>query len=304
MGNALQSYAVLLEKTFWPIGLAAFYPHPSVAGSGPSTVGVAVATAVLLAVTGAVLAWRRAQPQLLWGWLWYLGTLLPVIGIVQVGLQSHADRYSYIPSIGILVAVTWLAGSIPRSSRAARYALGASALAVVAVLSVVASRQASTWRSSEALWRHALSVTRDNWQAWNGLGDALFESSRPAEAIEAQRRSLRIRPANPFAWNDLGVGLGQLGLNADAITSFEQALRLDPRYADAWYNLGTAHGNLGEHRRAAFALERATTLRPSEPRFWANLAIARFSMGDRRGAAEAMSRLEALDPARAAEIRR
>jgi tetratricopeptide (TPR) repeat protein len=265
---------------------------------------VALAAGVLLAVTGTVLAWRRAQPQLLWGWLWFLGTLLPVIGIVQVGLQSHADRYAYIPSIGILVAVTWLAGSVFPSSRVARYALGASAVAVIAALAVAGSRQVQTWRSSEALWRHALEVTGDNWQAWNGLGDALFESSRPAEAVEAQRRSLRIRPENPFAWNDLGVALGQLGFNADAIDSFEQALRLDPGYADAWYNLGTAHGNLGEHRRAAAALERATTLRPSEPRFWANLAVALSSIGDRRGAAEAMSRLEALDPALAAEMRR
>jgi len=302
--NSLVSYAVYLEKVFWPSGLAAFYPHPSAGGSGPSAECGAVAAAILVAVTVAAFVLRRAHPQLLWGWLWFLGTLLPVIGIVQVGLQSHADRYVYIPSIGVLIAVTWLAAALARTSRVARHALVAAAVVAIATLSFATSLQVQHWRSSEALWRRAIAVTAGNWQAWTGLGDALFESGRPAEAADAHRRSLQIRPDNPVAWNGVGVSLGQLGLHADAIDHFQQAIRIDPGNADAWYNLGTAHGNLGEHRRARAALERAAALRPSDPRIWANLAVARAALGDRTGSAEAMKRLEVLDPAQAAEMPR
>ena len=304
VGNALVSYAVYLEKIFWPSGLAALYPHPSAGGSGIPPGSVAVAAAVLIAGTVAAFVLRRARPQLLWGWLWFLGTLLPVIGIVQVGLQSHADRYTYIPSIGILVAGAWLAAGVAGRSTLLRYFVGGAGVLAIVTLSLATTRQVEHWRSPETLWRRALAVTVDNWQAWAGLGDALFESGRPAEAADAHMRSLQIRPDNPVAWNGLGVSLGQLGLHADAIDRFQQAIRIDPGNADAWYNLGTAHGNLGEHRRATAALERAAALRPTDPRIWANLAVARSALGDRRGAAEAMSRVEALDPALAAEMRR
>jgi hypothetical protein len=304
IGNAIVSYAVYLVKSFWPSGLAPLYPHPSIGGAGHPAWKVATAAALLLAVTWiAVRAWR-SRPFLAWGWLWFLGTLVPAIGIVQVGVQSHADRYTYIPSIGILVAVTWLAASVPFPLRGGKTVSVALAAGAVAVLGVVAAGQVKHWRNSERLWRHTLAVTSGNWQAWTGLGDALFEAGRPVESVEAHSQSLRIRPENAVAWNGLGVSLGQLGLLADAIDRFQRAIGLDPAYADAWYNLGTAHGNLGEHRNAALALEKAVALQPGNPQFWANLVVARAALGDRPGTAEAFDRLERLDPAKAAEIRR
>ncbi len=247
---------------------------------------------------------RQGRPYLAWGWFWFLGTLVPVIGIVQVGVQSHADRYAYIPSIGILVAVTWLAASFLEVSRIARTVGAATAVALVGVLGVVASNQVHSWRDSEAVWRRALAVTTDNWQAWAGLGDALSESGRPAEAVEALSRSLAIRPGNAVAWNGLGVALGQLGRVADAVPRFQQAVQLDPGYADAWYNLGTALGNLGQPVLAVQALEKAVALQPASARFWANLAIARSAAGDGAAAADALRQVERLDPEAARRLRR
>lgn len=303
LANAVVSYGAYLRDTLWPANLAAFYPHPSVGGPGPSLVAVSASAAVLAAVTVLAVAWRKRFPFVLWGWLWFLGTLVPVIGLVQVGLQSHADRYAYIPSIGLVVAVAWLVGATAQRSRAGRIAVGVGAVTAVLALSVATSRQVLHWRSSEALWRHALEATGDNWQAWNGLGDALLEAGRVPEAIAAQRQSLRIRPGNRFAWNDLGLSLGQAGQVEAAAGCFERAIALDPEYADAWYNLGTAYGLAGDHARAVNALERATTLRPGDARLWANLAVARQAVGDARGASDAVSRVEALDPALAARLR-
>ena len=302
--NAVVSYVIYLANTFWPSGLAAFYPHPSVGGDGHSWTTVAGSAAVLVAVSVAAYLGRRQYPYLPWGWLWFLGTLLPVIGIVQVGVQSHADRYAYIPSIGILVAATWLAGSFVGAARWRHAVAALAAAAAVLLLGIAARDQVSTWRTSESLWRHALAVTDGNWQAWTGLGDALSEDGGVEESAEAHRRSLRIRPQNPVAWNGLGVSAGQMGKVDEAIEHFREAIRLDSGYADAWYNLGTAHGLRGEHALAEACLARAAAIRPDDARLWANLAVARSALGDQPGVAEAMRSLERIDPAMAARMRR
>ena len=304
VGNALVSFVTYLEKTFWPSPLAAFYPHPSVGGDGHPWTVVARSAAVLVAISAAAYLGRRRHPYLPWGWLWFLGTLFPVIGIVQVGLQSQADRYTYVPSIGILVAATWLAGSLVGAVRWRRAIAAVAAAASILLLGVAARAQVSTWNTSEALWRHALAVTSGNWQAWAGLGDALFEGGRVEESAEAHRRSLQIRPRNPVAWNGLGVSVGQLGRVDEAVAHFQEAVRLDPGYADAWYNLGTAHGLRGEHALAEACLARAVAIRPEDARLWANLAVARSALGDRAGVADAMIHLERIDPALAARMRR
>jgi protein O-mannosyl-transferase len=304
IANAFVSCAIYLGKTFWPTELAALYPHPTLSGRGLAPWIVAASAALVLGASWIAIRTMRSRPYLAWGWFWFLGTLVPVIGLVQVGIQSRADRYLYIPSIGVLVAVTWLGASLLGASRIARAVGAATAVAVIGVLGAVASQQVQQWRDSEAVWRRALAVTSDNWQAWAGLGDALSEAGRPAEAVEALSRSLGIRPGNAVAWNGLGVALGQLGRVADAVPRFQQAVQLDPAYADAWYNLGTALGTLGQPEQAVQALEKAVALQPGSARFWANLAIARAAQGDGAGAADALRRVEQLDPEAARRLRR
>jgi tetratricopeptide (TPR) repeat protein len=249
-------------------------------------------------------AQRRRRPWLLFGWLWYLGALVPVIGIVQVGAQAMADRYTYVPMIGPAVAAAWAAGELAASGARARLATAAGAAAAVLALAALAARQVETWRDGLALNAHALSVTERNWQAFIGLGDALLGRGRPAEAAEAYRQAIAYVPAAPEAWNGLGAALGALGREGDALAAFERAVRLRPDDPHAWYNLGTAHGRAGRHARAAECLREALRLRPDDERAWGNLAVASAALGDQAEAARALERLASLSPARAAELRR
>lgn len=301
VANAVVSYVVYLVRTAWPSGLAAFYPHPSLAGDGIPTWKVAGALLLLLAITAAVVRERSRRPYLLFGWLWFVGTLVPVIGLVQVGEQGLADRYTYLPLTGPFVAAAWGGAELLGRLRPPALAWGA-ALAPVVALALVARAQAATWRDSVALHGRALEVTDRNWNAWNGLGDALADAGRPQEAIGAYQEALRIRPRLAAAWNGLGAAHGQLGAHADAIARFEEALRIRPGYADAWYNLGTAHGSLGRHARAAECFRAALRLRPDDARAWQNLGVASLLSGDLPAARESFERLTRLAPARAREL--
>jgi Flp pilus assembly protein TadD len=301
IANAIVSYDGYLGKTVWPARLAEYYPHPYVFGGGLPGWQIAGAAAILLAITGVALRERSRRPYLLVGWLWYLGTLVPVIGLVQVGLQASADRYTYIPLIGVFVAVVWGIGDAipPAWHRIA----AAGACAALAALGWVAHAQASVWRDSESLHRHALAVSEQNWKAWVSLGDALSEAGRPAEALAAYQEGLRIVPEFAGAWNGVGVALGRLGQPEQAIEPLSRAVRIEPAFAEAWYNLGTAYGNLGRHDEAARCFRRALQQDPQDARAWLNLGIASANLGDRAAAAESVERLRRLDPGRAAQLR-
>lgn len=302
LANALVSYVLYVARTFWPSGLAAFYPHPVLAGGEDPAWKVVGAAALLAAITVALVRERKRRPQLLWGWLWFAGMLVPVSGLAQAGEQALADRYTYLPHVGLFVAIVWAAAEVLERLRAPR-AIGWVAAAVpLVLLTGAAHRQAATWRDSLTLHARALEVTERNWNAWNGLGDALSDAGRPKEAIPAYREALRIRPRLASAWNGLGSAHGMLGAHAEAIPPLEEALRLRPDYADAWYNLGTAHGSLGDHARAAECFRAALRIRSDHADTWANLGIASVLSQDRRGAAESLEALRRLDPARARQL--
>ncbi len=303
VANALVSYVLYLLRTLWPARLAAFYPHPVLAGGEIPAWEIAAALVVLGAITAAAVRERSRRPTLLWGWLWFLGTLVPVIGIVQVGEQGLADRYTYLPLVGVFVAVTWGGAELLERVRAPRAAAWVAAALPVVLLTGAAFRQAATWRDSLSLHRRALDVTERNWVAWNGLGDALSDAGRPDQGIAAYREALRIRPRLASAWNGLGAAQGSLGAPAEAIPPLEEALRIRPRYADAWYNLGTAYGTLGQHARAAECFRAAVRIRPDDARAWQNLGIASALARDRRGAAESLEALRRIDPSRARALR-
>jgi tetratricopeptide (TPR) repeat protein len=202
IGNALVSYAAYLGKAFWPTRLAVFYPHP-----GADLPAVKVALAAVLLVTVSLVAWRlrRSRPYLALGWLWYLGTLVPVIGLIQVGSQAMADRYTYLPFIGLGIAVAWGASDACARLPGARAALPVAACAAIAALAVIASVQVRHWRDSASLFRHSLEVTQNNHVAHAYLGTALLERGQTGDAILHYEEALRLRPdfltvANNLAW--------------------------------------------------------------------------------------------------------
>ena len=187
VANAAISYAAYLGQTFWPAGLAVLYPHPIATGSSPENtvlIWKAIgAAALLLAVTTAVLVVRRNHPWLVVGWLWYLGMLFPVIGLVQVGWQSMADRYTYVPQIGLLLGLTWTVVRLSSAWPFRRSACGLAAVLAIAGLMACAWRQTTFWRNSETLWSCALSCTSRNAVAHSGLGVVLQKQGRIAEAV-------------------------------------------------------------------------------------------------------------------------
>src|SRR5439155_9126359 len=169
--NALVTYLTYIWQMFWPANLAIFYPHPD---NRLAVWQVALAAAFLIMMTWAAFALRRRRPYLLVGWLWYLIVLLPVIGIVEVGLQGHADRYTYLPHLGLYIALTWLAADVAKSLPHRKQILAAVGSGIVIVLSACAWKQTTYWRNSETLWAHTLAVTTDNDVALTNLGTSLM----------------------------------------------------------------------------------------------------------------------------------
>lgn len=251
VGMALDNYARYLGLLAWPTDLVFVYSIE------PGFLGLrAVAAAVLLCAL-TVLAARivRREPALLVGWLWFLGTLVPVIGLVQVGTQSIADRYLYLPSIGPLVAVAWgLAGLARRLDR--ERALQVAALVVVLTLAALAHRQAGYWRDSEVLFRHAVEATADNPGAMRQLGAYLLRQKRdPAEAAALLERTIQLRPEDADARADLGVALHRLGRPGEALAELQRAHALAPERASIRLNLARTLQKAGRIGEAIALLE-------------------------------------------------
>ena len=292
-----------LELTFWPSGLAVFYPHPVTVHGSVSRPARRRGAVLVVAVTRRGAPRARARPHVLWGWLWYLGTLVPVIGLVQVGSQAMADRYTYVPLIGVFVSLVWGAGELVERLRVPRVASAVAAVGVIIAAGAVTHRQVSVWRDSIALHSHAVRVTEANWKSLTGLSDALSDAGRFDEAIRAGEQAVRIHPAAHEAWASLGATYGRMGRHADAVRCLRQSLTLRDDSAAVWYNLGTAYGMLGDAPRAADCFVAALRLDPDDARTWANLGIARLSAGDLPRAVEALDALRRLDPQRAAELK-
>ena len=268
--NAVVSYVTYMWQMIWPVNLAVFYPHPE---NCLALWQVALAALLLLGITAFVFALRATRPYLLVGWLWYLGMLLPVIGLVQVGLQGHADRYTYLPQIGLYLAVIWLAADLVGALRYRRQVAGVLAVAVIVILSACSWKQVARWKDSETLWRHALAVTQDNDVAQTNLGMVLAEGTRIEEGIEHLQSALAIRSGSvhphytlslALIHCDLGFALARQGVLEDAVRHLRTAVELQPNYADAHYNLATALAQEGRGREAIEEYRRTLELRPAD----------------------------------------
>ncbi len=271
--NALAACMVYLLQMLWPAGLAVFYPYPR-HGLPPWEVALA---ATLLAGLSALAVWqRRKQPWLLTGWLWYLAMLLPVVGIIQVGNQAHADRYTYLPQIGIYLALTWLVAEW----RASRVSLGALMTGVLALLMVCSCKQTAYWKNSESLWTRTLACTSGNDMAHYGMGNVFLQKEKWDDAITQFQQALQIRPDYAEACNNLGLALFKEGRAGEAISQYKNALRLQPGYADASYNLGNAFLQKGRLDEAISCYQNALQIQPGNAQVHGNLGVALFQKGN------------------------
>ena len=268
--NSFIAYVRYLFKTVWPADLATLYPHP---GHWPSW-QVLAAVLLLLAISTLLVLRRRVWPFALVGWLWFVGTLVPVIGLVQVGIQSMADRYTYLPSVGLLVAAVWLAHDAVARLRAKP---AGAALAVVGFAVVCAGltwRQIGFWKNTETLFGRAVAVTRDNYLAYNNLGFYLANHGRYAEAITNYQASVRIKPDYEDALNNLGHALAELGRNTEALPFYEAALRVKPRHVEVNNNYGNALSGVGRLDEAIAHYEIALAENPAHADTHSNLGVA------------------------------
>jgi Flp pilus assembly protein TadD len=261
LGNALVAYLGYIEKMLWPSGLTALYPY-SRSGYGWRP---AVAIAVLAAVSVMVLKAGRRRPYLPVGWLWYLGTLVPVIGIVQVGVQSMADRYTYVPLIGLFIMIAWGVVDLSLGVGRLRFGIPAAAVIVISACAVAARIQVRYWRDSLTLWQHAIHVIPNNSHAETALGSVLEEQGKIQEANALFLDALRLEPDFAEAHNKLGVLLANQGRVSEAVPHYEAALRFKPSLPEAHYNLGNAHAAQGKTREAIGNYLEALRLRPDDP---------------------------------------
>jgi tetratricopeptide (TPR) repeat protein len=257
LGNAALSYWRYVGMMLWPADLAVFYPHPG----KNLPFGAALAAGLLLAaVTVLVLRQARPRPWLAVGWLWYAGTLLPMSGIVQFGVHALADRFVYLPSIGVFLALVWLAAEgLPAPLRRPAV-LGPAAAAALAALAAASAVQAGYWRDSETLFSRTLAVTSGNWMIHGNLGTVLVEQGRQEEAIAHYREALRLRPEFPSAHTNLGNAYLRLGRTQEALGHYREAVRLDPANALRHRNLGLALTRAGQGEEAAACYREAERL--------------------------------------------
>jgi tetratricopeptide (TPR) repeat protein len=262
--NAFVSYLRYLGKTCWPVNLAIYYPHP---GYWPPLITVTAATLILAA--SFVVIWSDKKHRYLGtGWFWFLGTLIPVIGVIQVGGQSLADRYAYVPLIGIFLMASWGAFQIFQGLKFPRMAMFAIAGIILIAATGQSRKQLNYWQNDETLFRHALAVTKNNVIARIMLGDNLAHADKLDEAIENYREALAIAPNDTFAANvrcTLGTVLDRAGHPAEAEKEFREALRIAPNFFLAHYDLGIHFILMGRREEAIEQFTIAMRLKPEMP---------------------------------------
>ncbi|HAR41315.1 MAG TPA: hypothetical protein DCS07_01580 [Bdellovibrionales bacterium] len=307
LANALVAYAVYVEKVFWPANLSVIYPYLR----DIPLLKIIISTILLVAISFLAARARKSRPYFVVGWSLFLIMLVPVIGFVQTGPQALADRYTYLPFIGLFIMLAW---SIP--SRISAKALAASAAVILVSLGVTSHVQARYWKDSISLFSRALEITTDNWLAHDNLGVALAEDGKVDEAMVHYRESLRIRPANPAAHNNLGVALKGKGQIEEAINHFVEALKIRPGFLKAHKNLesalleqaksgllsarsegllGTALVSQGRLDEAIEHFSRALQLDPSFHKAHFSLGLVYLMKGDRKAAILEYEKLKTMN---------
>jgi len=267
LANAIVAYVAYLGKMIWPMNLAILYPHP---GMRPlwQVIGAVV---VIVGISAVAFLWARLRPWLLTGWLWYLGTLIPVIGLVQVGIQSMADRYAYIPLIGIYMVLVWGFHEVLNQWRIPRLAFAGQA--VLALLTFIAWHQVRYWENSITLYSHALEITDANWFVHNGLGNCYAKTNQIDKAINHYQEAIRIKPDYFEAFNNMGTVMAKMKRRDEAVAYFSNALRYNPDSEFAHNNLGRLQAEQKEYRKAIWHFREALRIKPDYPGAKHNLQV-------------------------------
>jgi Tfp pilus assembly protein PilF len=289
--NAFISYAMYLVKMVWPADLAIFYPYPSVRPFWQ----VLLAILFLAAATGFILVKGRTYRYLVTGWFWYGITLLPVIGIVQVGFQSMANRYAYISLLGIFVIIVWGVPDLLKSAAGRRY-LFAAASAVILAFAFCTKSALPDWKNSEAAFQQALNVTKNSHIAEIGMGNVWLGRGDLPKARSHYLESLRIKPDYAEARNNLALILMREGRVDEAAAQYRETLKDNPDYAEAYNNLGVIFAGQGKSREAEAGFRRALELKPDYPGAQSNLAKLILSQGRFEEAVEHFRAILAIDP--------
>ena len=268
--NAVVTYVTYIWQIFWPVGLAVFYPHPD---DRLAFWQVALAGLFLIAMTWAVFAVRKRYPYLLVGWLWYLIMLLPVIGIIEVGLQGHADRYTYLPHVGLYMALTWFIADVSIPIPARKQILGTLGAITVIALTACSWKQTTYWRNTETLWTHTLAATRDNDVALTNIGNYFIQQGRLDDALSYLQRAMDIRSGSQAGHYTLslaiihatmGEALARIGRFEEALGHLRQAVELRPDFPGAHYNLGAVLFRKGDVDGAIAEWQKTLAINPTD----------------------------------------
>jgi tetratricopeptide (TPR) repeat protein len=307
--NAIVSYAAYLGKIFWPVNLAVYYPYDF---SIPLW-KILISAIIIILITFAVLYYIKKLPFLFVGWFWYLGTLIPLIGFIQAGMQAMADRHTYLPFIGIAVMMTWEISHLFPNKNTRKNILFPAGVAIIIFLSVLTWRQCGYWKNSSTIFNHAIRVTKDNDRAYNNLGSYYSTQDKMMKAIYHFNQAINISP-NYGTYNNRGNAYARLGEYQRSVDDFSKAISLKPDYADAYYNRGTSYGKnkqyqlaiedfnkaislnrtyikaynnrgiiytrLGLHQKAIDDFNKAISIKPDYADAYSNRSLVYFNMGD------------------------
>lgn len=290
--HALVSYVGYIEKMICPINLAIFYPHHGM----PPVWTILFSAAFLSVLTFVVIRWGKQMPYLPVGWFWYLGTMIPVIGIVQVGGQSMADRYTYVPLIGLFIDIAWMVPVLAGKWRFRPSVLAAGAGVVLSIFVFLDWSQVRYWRDSITLFEHAVQVVPDNHRAHNNLGVALSASGRSEEAANHYAEAIRIKPGYENAHFNLGNFLAARGRSEEALTHYSEAIRLKPNYAKAHQNMGTLLASTGNFKEAIDHYQEALKSDPANAGIYYNLGVAWMAANRPNEAIECLQEAVRIQP--------
>jgi Tfp pilus assembly protein PilF len=291
--NAPVAYAGYISKMFWPVKLAVFYPHPG----GWSMWQIMTSGLLVCATTLLALRWCKSYPWFIVGWLWYIGTLIPVVGLVQVGAQAMADRYTYVPLIGIFLIVAYGVSELVNRRILIRRIQTLITVAILGVLMAVSWIQIGYWKSSITLFERALEVTENNYVAHNNLGHRLMELGETQDAISHYKSALESNPFFETAHLNLGFVYSSQGRLTEAIHHYSKAIEIKPDYAVAYNNLGNALYRLGKSDQAVPNYLKAIRIDAEYAEAYNGLGAALIRLGDIKGAVGCFKEAIRINPA-------